>query len=112
MKYSDAVIFISKPLQNDVSERFKLLSQFLIFNGVRIPEPSQTVSYIESLGLVKGKYIISVGRLLEEKGFDYLIEAFQKARLQNYKLVLVGDADYPTIYSTKFGLNYSRRIVE
>ena len=101
LKYSDAVIFISKPLQNDVSERFKLPSQFLIFNGVRIPEPSQTVSYIESLGLVKGKYIISVGRLLEEKGFDYLIEAFQKARLQNYKLVLVGDADYPTIYSTK-----------
>ena len=101
MRFSDAIIFISKPLQEDVSQRFRLKSQFLIYNGVRIPVPSPNVSYIESLGLEKERYIISVGRFMEEKGFDYLIQAFQKADLHNYKLVLVGDADYPTSYSKK-----------
>ena len=101
MKFSDSVIFISKPLKNDVSERFNLSSQYLIFNGVRIPEPSLETSYIESLKLEKRKYIISVGRFMEEKGFDYLIKAFSNAKLQDCKLVLVGDADYPTTYSTK-----------
>jgi glycosyltransferase involved in cell wall biosynthesis len=101
MKFSDSVIFISKPLQKYVSSRFNLPSQNLIYNGVRIPVPSNDISYIQSLGLEKRKYIISVGRFMEEKGFDYLIDAFQKAQLQDFKLVLVGDADYPTTYSTK-----------
>lgn len=101
MNFSDTVIFISKPLQNDVSSRFNLPSQNLIFNGVKIPVPSKDISYIESLGLEKKKYVVSVGRFMEEKGFDYLIDAFQKAQLQNFKLVLVGDADYHTTFSTK-----------
>lgn len=101
LKFSDAVIFISKPLQENVSSRFKLPLQFLIFNGVKIPVPSNDTSYIDSLGLEKNKYVISVGRFMEEKGFDYLIDAFQNAKITNLKLVLVGDADYPTAYSTK-----------
>jgi glycosyltransferase involved in cell wall biosynthesis len=53
------------------------------------------------LGLERQKYIIGVGRFLEEKGFDYLIRAFKKANVLDYKLVLVGDSDYPTNYSSR-----------
>src|SRR5665647_2167609 len=38
---------------------------------------------------------------MEEKGFDYLIRAFKRANIQDYKLVLIGDSDYPTNYSKR-----------
>ena len=73
----------------------------MISNGVNLPVKSLNSDYIESLGLEKNKYIIGVGRFLEEKGFDYLIRAFGKTGVNDYKLVLVGDTDYPTDYSKK-----------
>ncbi|MGB8490505.1 MAG: glycosyltransferase, partial [Bacteroidales bacterium] len=47
------------------------------------------------------KYIIGVGRFLEEKGFDYLIRAFGNTNLTEFKLVLVGDSDYSSAYATR-----------
>jgi alpha-maltose-1-phosphate synthase len=52
----------------------------------------------------KQKYIIGVGRFLEEKGFDYLIRAFRKSNISDHKLVLVGDTDYSTDYSNRLKL--------
>ncbi|OVZ73852.1 glycosyltransferase family 4 protein [Yersinia intermedia] len=37
------------------------------------------------------KYIIYIGRLDLVKGADILIRAFKKARLENYKLIIIGD---------------------
>lgn len=37
------------------------------------------------------RYIISVGRLSPEKNFFYLIDIFLKAKLSNFKLIIVGD---------------------
>ena len=73
----------------------------VIFNGVTIPDRAVDSGYIEQLGLEKYKYVIGVGRFLEEKGFDYLIRAFRKTMRTDYKFVLVGDTDYPTDYSSK-----------
>jgi glycosyltransferase involved in cell wall biosynthesis len=53
------------------------------------------------LALTKNKYIIAVGRFVPEKGFHNLIEAYKLANINNYKLVLVGDADHETEYSRK-----------
>ena len=41
---------------------------------------------------IEGDYIISAGRLIEEKGFDVLIQAFSELRkeFQNIKLVILG----------------------
>src|ERR1035437_572241 len=72
LKFSDAVIFISKPLQTDVSERFRLSSQYLIFNGVSISEPSRETSYIESLDLEKQEYTPML-----EQNFNWDIAAEQ-----------------------------------
>lgn len=99
---SDYVIFISRVLEKEMVEKYKLKHHSLILNGVNLPVKSSSTDYIESLKLERHKYIISVGRYLEEKGFDYLIRAFRKADLKEYKLVIVGDADYPTDYSIKF----------
>ena len=98
---SDYVIFISEVIKAEMLQKYTVINYTVIFNGVRIPETTMQSDYIESLGLERQKYIISVGRFLEEKGFDYLIRAFRKTNISDYKFVLAGDTDYPTDYSVR-----------
>ncbi len=99
---TDFVIFISKIIESEMVKKYKIKRHKLIFNGVSIPIKSVRSDYISQLGLEKQKYIIALGRYLEEKGFDYLIRAFKKTNITDYKLVIIGDTDYPTSYSKKF----------
>lgn len=101
IKNSDFIIFISEVLRGKMAEKYRVSDDKIqvIFNGVNMPEKSTQSDYLEKLGLEKYKYIIGVGRFLEEKGFDYFISAFKKANIKGYRLVLVGDTDYPTQYS-------------
>jgi len=101
VKNSDFIIFISEFLKSEMAKKYPLGSNKVISNGVNLPVRASGSDYIGSLGLEKNKYIIGVGRFLEEKGFDYLIKAFVKAGVSDFKLVLVGDTDYPTDYSKK-----------
>jgi len=96
IKFSDKVIFVSK-FQKD---KFGYNKKFIqINNGVRFPSATNNDDYINTLGLIKKNYILSLGRFVEEKGFDYLIRAFCKIKQQNYRLVIVGDCDHETKYS-------------
>lgn len=101
MTYSDFVIFISEVIRSEMLSKYKIRNHCVIPNGVNLPVKSKKSDFIESLGLQKKKYVLAVGRFLEEKGFDYLIRAFSKAALVDYKLVIVGDTDYPTEFSYK-----------
>jgi len=98
---SDFVIFISKIIESEMVKKYTLKDFKLIHNGVNIPEKSANTDYIESLGLEKHRYIVAIGRYIEEKGFDYMIRAYRKADITDYKLVIVGDADYLTDYSKR-----------
>lgn len=99
LKSADFVIFISEILRNEMISKYPVPEFAVIPNGVTIIPLSQESDYLDSLGLEKRKYVISVGRFLEEKGFDYLIKSFVKLNLSDCKLVIVGDTDYPTEYS-------------
>jgi len=101
LKNSDYVIFISEVLKSEMTKKYKLEKWKVISNGVNLPLKSADSDYIESIGLTRNKYIIAVGRFLEEKGFDYLISAYAKTGNSEFKLVLVGDTDYPTDYSDR-----------
>ena len=68
----------------------------LIYNGVPAPLPSVHTDYLDELGVTPGKYVLAVGRLVPEKNFHQLIEAFKS---EGYKLVIAGDADHPDEYS-------------
>ena len=101
LKLSDFVIFISDIIRTQMLEKYDIKNHKVISNGVNLPRLSDTWEYLDTLGLEKRGYIISVGRFLEEKGFDYLIRSYKKANLDDIKLVIVGDTDYPTEYSVK-----------
>ncbi len=97
-KYADKIIVISEVIQNILKAKYGRKDSILIYNGVNLPIKSIKIDYLRSLGLEKEKYIIGVGRFVEEKGFHDLIKAYNKINT-DIKLVLVGDADHETEYS-------------
>ncbi len=99
-KYATKVIVISDVIKNILKNKYNRTNTQLIYNGVNLPKKSTNTDYLDELGVERTKYIIGVGRFVEEKGFHDLIEAY-KTLDTNVKLVLVGDADHESEYSVR-----------
>ncbi|CAA6819101.1 MAG: Alpha-D-GlcNAc alpha-1,2-L-rhamnosyltransferase (EC [uncultured Sulfurovum sp.] len=97
-KYAHQVIVISEVIRNILQTKYQRGDTALVYNGVTLPIKSEETDYIETLGLEKNNYMISVGRFVEEKGLNDLIEAYGKINTE-VKLVFVGDADHKSQYS-------------
>ena len=97
--YANEVIVISTVIDNILREKYDRTDAHLIYNGVNKPVPAKNDSYIRSLGLTPRRYVLAVGRFVEEKGFDLLIKAFARISDSNCKLVIAGDADHEDHYS-------------
>jgi glycosyltransferase involved in cell wall biosynthesis len=68
-----------------------------IYPPVEIPEPDLAAmkAWKRELGLEEARVIGFAGRFVEEKGFDFLLQALPsvKARVPNVKLVFAGETD-------------------
>jgi glycosyltransferase involved in cell wall biosynthesis len=115
--FGDRVIVVSQCLATDLKRRFPRVAAKIYF----IPNGANHVNKVKSevcfgrgflarYGLDKRKYIIAVGRLVPEKGFHHLIEAFKAAAL-DCKLVIVGGADHRDEYSDRLLKQASTTIV-
>ncbi len=101
--YANHIIAISHVIVDILKNRHNRFKDVtIIHNGVNTPVKSAATDYIESLGLQPGKYVMTMGRIVPEKRFDWLIEAFQQVRFNGYKLVVVGDSDHNDMYSNSF----------
>lgn len=98
-KYADKLIVISQAIKNDIARKYGRSETELIYNGVPEAKIVTATDYITELGLKPYKYILAVGRFVEEKGFDDLIEAYTRLRPEGYKLVIAGDSDHTTAYA-------------
>ena len=96
--FANEVITIAKNIADDIKIKYGREST-IIPNGVNIPSPAETETSLKSFGIEKGKYILSVGRFVPEKGFDDLIDAFNMGGFEGWKLVIIGDADHEDKYS-------------
>lgn len=95
------IISISTVISGILEKKYKRTKRVhLIYNGITsLCRGGGSLEFLKSLDLQPGRYILAVGRFVEEKRFDKLIEAFVKLRLEEYKLVIAGDADYPSSYA-------------
>jgi glycosyltransferase involved in cell wall biosynthesis len=67
---------------------------FVLPNGVDPPPDDLPTLILERLALVETRYVLAVGRLVSDKNFDVLIQAFLRAELPaDVKLVIVGSMD-------------------
>lgn len=100
--FSNEVIVISRVIADILRENYGRCDTNLVFNGVPMPKKSTTCDYISSLGLQEKKYVLALGRFVEEKGFHHLIEAWNNVKEKNgYRLVIAGDADHEDDYSRR-----------
>lgn len=96
--FANEVITIAGNIASDIKRKYGREST-VIPNGVDIPQKADTDIYIKKYGVEKQKYIFTLGRLVPEKGFDDLIDAFNKEKPEGWKLVIAGDADHEDDYS-------------
>ena len=92
------VIAIAENIAADIRSKYSR-SSTIIPNGVEISAPLDTEEALRKFGLEKGRYLLAVGRFVPEKGFHDLMNAFDKAGLNGWKLAIAGRADHEDAYS-------------
>lgn len=88
VKFADEIIVLSE----NVGKYFKEVydrDTVMIPNGVDRPEIRKTNIISEKYGLEKDSYILYLGRIVPEKGLEYLIKAFMQVKTEK-KLVIAG----------------------
>ena len=65
-----------------------------IDTGVFAPDAKSGLAARRELGLGKSKVILSVGRVVKEKNYDFLLRAAKKVRDPNVKFLVVGKGPY------------------
>lgn len=100
---SDAIIFVNKFQKEKIEKSFASLraKSYYVPNGIPNVIPTKKTGYIESLGVSPGKYIIGVGRITPEKGFDLLIRSFESLQNDDFKLVIAGGVEAESDYFKK-----------
>ena len=95
-KYADEIIVLSKGVQKYFKETYNRDTVF-VPNGVNIPKIREANIIKEKYNLKKDEYILFLGRIVPEKGLDYLIEAFKQIKTDK-KLAIAGGASHTNNY--------------
>jgi glycosyltransferase involved in cell wall biosynthesis len=88
VKHADEIIVLSKGVQNYFLQEYGRKTVF-IPNGVSRPERLEANEITVKWGLKKDSYVLFLGRIVPEKGLQYLVEAWKGIR-SDKKLVIVG----------------------
>ncbi|PIX62011.1 glycosyl transferase family 1 [Candidatus Uhrbacteria bacterium CG_4_9_14_0_2_um_filter_41_50] len=93
--FADYCISVSHTMQVFIRDHYRREAIY-IPNGAEIKD-EQGVNLIEKFGLSKKGYLINVGRIVPQKGLQFLIEAFQKLETDKH-LVIVGAPSFSDDY--------------
>ena len=94
--FSNKTIFVNK-YQMAKAPKYVHHKSCYIPNGIDAVAKSEATDYIEKIGALKGEYVLGVGRITPEKGFEYLVKAVNN--LDSVKqLVIAGAADHGDSY--------------
>lgn len=95
--FANHIIFVSPVHQARFSEKIRRKSS-VIPNGVTPIGFNLNTDFLERYSLTPGKYILAVGRLTPEKGFDDLIRAVNLIEDSQVRLVIAGSSDHNIEY--------------
>lgn len=90
-KFSDVCLVLSKNMKEYIDKKYHVNS-ILFANGVDEPQKLAPQIIKDKWGLEKDGYILSLGRIVPEKGLHYLIPAFKKCKTDK-KLIIAGGSN-------------------
>lgn len=100
MRFAHKRIAVSRSIERLIAAKYgkpcEVIPNGVAFSGL----PLQTDKVVE-LGLVPGRYVLTVGRLVPEKRQLDLLHAFRDARLEGWKLAIVGKIDHENKYADR-----------
>ena len=88
---ADVCLVLSKNMKEYIDTKYGVNS-ILFANGIDKPQSHIPEIIKEKYGLGKDEYILSLGRIVPEKGLQYLIEAFKNCKTEK-KLVIAGGSE-------------------
>ena len=88
---ADVCLVLSKNMKQYIDTKYGVNS-VLFANGIDKPENHDVDIIKDKYGLEKDSYILSLGRIVPEKGLQYLIEAFKNCKTDK-KLVIAGGSE-------------------
>jgi glycosyltransferase involved in cell wall biosynthesis len=105
LRTASKVIFVNDCQRLKFSCRV-ISKSIYIPNGISRPHLADDDAFLESCGILRHKYVLSVGRITPEKGLDCLIRAFRKTfPAGEYRLVIAGGVDGEQAYYAELKKN-------
>ncbi|MBM3204921.1 glycosyltransferase family 4 protein [Candidatus Uhrbacteria bacterium] len=98
LHFPHQTIVVSHILQIFCREMYGKETRY-IPNGADISHELNT-DQLQKFGLEPGKYLLGLGRLVPNKAYDVLMEAYKKVE-SNMPLIIAGDAEYADAYVMK-----------
>ncbi|MCM8803574.1 MAG: glycosyltransferase family 4 protein, partial [Candidatus Omnitrophica bacterium] len=108
---SKKIIAVSKFIKAEILPKFNLPPEKVnvVYNGIRLTEYTKKSNvFRKKYGLEDSKIILGIGRLIKEKGFQYLIKALPTIleKIPTAKIVIIG----PDHYFKKSLMKYSENL--
>ena len=94
LRFSNRIIFVNR---HQMEKCGALDKSVFIPNGIDAVTRSESTSFLEHHGIACGEYLLAVGRLTPEKGFEYLVEAVNRLP-QVAQVVIAGASDHDDSY--------------
>jgi glycosyltransferase involved in cell wall biosynthesis len=111
ISFSTHTIVISQEMIKHLRAKFyRSIKLHFIPNGVNEPDYTEAGFTLKKYGLTSKKYILAVGRLVPEKRFEWLINAYRKAKT-DCKLVIVGNGERESKYKEELTSSKSDNII-
>lgn len=97
LRTADKIVFVNSFQMEKYGVDIRNKSVY-VPNGINDLPISPNTNYLKEIGVEPGKYILSVGRITQEKGFDTLIKAYKLAKKDGVKLVIAGGVEFENGY--------------
>lgn len=109
VRFADSIIVLSKSVQDYFAKEYNRQTVF-IPNGVNKPEIREVNEIRAKWNLEKDSYVLFLGRLVPEKGLDYLLEAWKGIKTEK-KLVIAGGSSDTQGYVAKLKEKAGNRVI-
>jgi glycosyltransferase involved in cell wall biosynthesis len=98
MAFANGRIAVSEGLAETLTQRYRVPVS-TIPNGIDRPRRVRSTETLQAFGLAANRYALMVARIDEDKRQLDLIAAHARLRIPDWKLALVGAADYSSAYA-------------